>query len=234
MTFQPNAARCVFLRHNDRQTKTFSWKTSCKFPSNPSAALQAALPGGGFAAGRQEGKSAAGECEERAEPSAAGYGAGKHNIGHHRKQQVAAVAAHGEAGGPERGWWGGGSASARIALARKVPPRHLLLLYTATCGPPVSRPSLKPGIHLSRAEYLSLMHKYLSFPPGIFVSPYICISHISVSAKYLSRPNVFITYLFLRVGVFSLFHFQVTSGKIYFVKIHFCEILHQPPTPARR
>ena len=86
---------CVFLRHHDRQTKTFSSKTSCKFPSNLSAALQAALPGGGFAAGRQEGKSAAGECEERAEPSAAGYGAGKHNIGHHRKQQVAAVAAHG-------------------------------------------------------------------------------------------------------------------------------------------
>ena len=94
VTFQPNAARCVFLRHNDRQTKTFSSKTSCKFPSNSSAALQAVLPGGGFA-GRQEGKSAAGECEERAEPSAAGYGAGKHNIGHHRKQQVAAVAAHG-------------------------------------------------------------------------------------------------------------------------------------------
>ena len=77
-----------------------------------------------------------------------------------------------------------------------MPPRHLLLLYTATCGPPVSRPSLKPGIHLSRAEYLSLMHKYLSFPPpGIFVSPiylyfsYICLGQISVTVQcfYLSH-----------------------------------------------
>ena len=85
------------------------------------------------------------------------------------------------------------SASARIALA--------WLLYTTCCSstpPPVAHLSLKPGIHLSRLEYLSLMHKYLSFPPAAYLfPPYICISHISVSAKYLSRPNVFIYHIFV-------------------------------------
>ena len=95
-----------------------------------------------------------------------------------------------------------------------MPPRHLLLLYTATCGPPVSRPSLKPGIHLSRPEYLSLMHKYLSSHHQAYLfPPYICVSHISVSAKYLSQPNVFIHQIFVSQSqVFSLFRFQVTGG----------------------
>ena len=91
-------------------------------------------------------------------------------------------------------WWWGGSASARIAHWQGG--SSTTTCYTATCAPPVPQPSLKSGIHLSRAEYLSLMHKYLSFPPpGIFVSPiylyfsYICLGQISVTVQcfYLSH-----------------------------------------------
>ena len=125
-----------------------------------------------------------------------------HNIGHvdlasrvleRRWSLLAAVAAHGWTGGLEEG--AGGPQPPRASHIGRG-GSSTTTCYTATCGPPVPRPSLKSGIHLSRAEYLSLMHKYLSFPPpGIFVSPiylyfsYICLGQISVTVQcfYLSH-----------------------------------------------
>ena len=160
----------------------------------------------------------------RNHPQQGGVPAGKHNIGHHGKQLWRWMAGSGGGGGAGVGggaWGGSQPPRASHWPGCSTPPaaplhRHLW----PTC--PSSPESTCPASNICH----SCTNICLSHPP------HICFPHIFVFLIYLSRPNIChgpmflsITYLFLRVGVFSLFRFQVTGTPVYFVRFHFCEIV---------
>ena len=103
-----------------------------------------------------------------------------------------------------RGGWGGVVVGVRGLLSLRA---HRTLAGGAPPPPPATLPPvahLSPG-HPSSPESTcparnichSCTNICLSRRPAYLFPPYICISRISVSAKYLSQSNVFIYHIFV-------------------------------------
>ena len=118
--------------------------------------------------------------------------AGKHNIGHHGKQLWRWMAGSGGGGGAGVGGGAWGALSLRAHRTGLAALHHLLLLYTATCGPPVPQarnPPVPPRISVTHAQISVFPTRRIFVSPIYLYFSYICPGQISVTAQcfYLSH-----------------------------------------------